>query len=172
MLMHDISPIVPGHCLLVPRRHCASFARLDRREVEEFHTFKRRCSEFVEQHFAPPLLFEHGAAGEVTRSGACVFHAHIHFLPVCVPVEDWLHDMGPVQRFKSVFPLPASLRGGIDDYLACEHQTGGGCLVTEFERDVPCQFIRRQIAGFLKLPDWNWKTVYRRLAQEPLCAAV
>ena len=171
VLMRDISPLVPGHCLLVSRRHCSSFARLNDREIEEFQIFKHRCVEYVKYHFSAPLLFEHGASGDETRSGACVVHAHIHFLPVCAPMEDWLSDIGPVRHFESVFPLPPAIRDGVEDYLACEDQAGHGSLVTLFDRDVPCQFVRRRVADLLKLPEWNWKSVFRRLAFEPLNTA-
>jgi diadenosine tetraphosphate (Ap4A) HIT family hydrolase len=162
VLIPDISPIVPGHSLIVTRSHSTCFARLPNQIMAEFVEFKRRSIAFVTQHFSRPFLFEHGSGSATPKSGACIHHAHLHLIPVRIPLRDCLEDVGELADLPGSPALPALSDGGRVDYLYYEDQDGEAGVVSQFSAPVPCQFIRRLVARQLKLTDWNWKSVFVR----------
>ena len=160
LLLPDISPLVPGHSLLITKEHFASFAQAPEDCGEELRTFKVECAALVASKYSAPLLFEHGSASSRPRSGACVHHAHIHFLPLVAPVESWISEFGEVRRVDR--PSRWADGAGARDYLAYEDQQGRSFLVSELESVPPCQFLRRRIAEHLLLREWQWELMLLR----------
>lgn len=164
ILLRDISPLVPGHSLLIPKKHYSNFGQLSRRERDELRRFKAECIELTTDRFAAPVLFEHGArVGEVS-AGACIAHAHIHFIPAEAPVADWLREVGEITRHATVFPSQVLSECARGDYLACEDQSGRGYLLRKITMPLPCQFVRRHLARLLNLRHWNWEFALRDFA--------
>lgn len=155
VLLPDISPLVPGHCLIVPKEHFTSFARIPTHWAAELRDFTEQCAALISHLYSPPLLFEHGSGPSEPRSGACVHHAHTHFLPLTAPVERWMSEFGRVLRTDgtTLCELPHHL----EDYLAYQDQLGQSYLVVHLNRRPPCQFIRRRIAEHRTLPNWDWE---------------
>lgn len=164
ILLRDISPLVPGHSLLIPKKHYSNFGQLSRMERDELRRFKADCIDLMTRCFASPVLFEHGArVGEVS-AGACIAHAHIHFIPTEAPVADWIREVGETTRHASVFPSRALSECSGGDYLACEDNSGHGYLLRRITAPLPCQFVRRHLARLLNLQHWNWEFALRDLA--------
>jgi diadenosine tetraphosphate (Ap4A) HIT family hydrolase len=162
-LIRDISPLIPGHCLLVTKYHYSSFAQVPTTNTKELNAFKQDCVEFVSREYSPPLLFEHGSGAQPPQSGACIHHAHLHILPVQAPVEGWMREFGDVRQIESI--LASRTNSCCNrDYLAYEDCEGRAFLVDELEEPPPCQFIRRRLAGHLGLEWWHWKTVFSHTA--------
>jgi diadenosine tetraphosphate (Ap4A) HIT family hydrolase len=157
LLLSDLSPLVPGHCLLITRAHYPSFGCVPREITRELATFRANCLRLVEASYGRPLQFEHGSTSLAMQSGACVHHAHVHLLPVCVPVERWLSEYGETHHLSGTPASPWPDLPRDQAYLAYANQDGGGLLVTRLDFQPPCQFIRRQVASHLCLPNWNWK---------------
>ena len=160
VLIADISPLVQGHSLLIPKEHYPSFARLPNAYVEELRHFRRDCIAFISRQFCTPFLFEHGSGFLEPKSGACIHHAHLHVLPLAAPVEKWIREFGEVQQLGEIMPHELSERLTLKDYLAYQDQWGTSYLVAELESRPPCQFIRRRIAEHLNLDDWHWETTF------------
>ena len=160
VLLPDISPVVPGHCLLIPKQHHCSLATLPQNHREKLSAFLDDCTAFVSRSSFIPLLFEHGSGPLAPKSGACIHHAHLHLLPLAAPVLEWLKPFGKVHelRTKALYESTEPLDSG--DYLAYRNQRGEWFLITELEERPPCQFIRRRIAQHLNLPEWNWESVF------------
>jgi diadenosine tetraphosphate (Ap4A) HIT family hydrolase len=157
-LIPDINPLVPGHSLLITKKHLNSFAQLPNSWLCEFTEIQRAGTSYVEQMFGSPMQFEHGSKSDSARSGVCIQHAHIHLIPATAPVEQWMEEYGDLDEIDVIFPQLASLVTS-QDYLCYQNQDGRGYLLHTLELPVPCQFIRRQLAMYLSLPAWNWKGV-------------
>ncbi len=156
VLLPDISPIVPGHSLLITRRHFSSFARVPQSYVDELRHFIRRCRALSLAHHSDLVLFEHGSSDSEMRSGACIHHAHIHLLPVAVPALDWMREHGRVRKLGDEMQFEFDDRDSLTDYLAFRDGSDQTYILSEFDRRPPCQFIRRRIAEHLDLGEWHW----------------
>jgi diadenosine tetraphosphate (Ap4A) HIT family hydrolase len=124
VLLPDISPLVPGHSLLVPREHYPSFAQIPGSRIQELRNFKDECVAFISEHHAEPLLFEHGSGPLEPRSGACIHHAHIHLLPLVAPVQQWMREFGEVREIGHALQYELTERLRLGDYLAYQDQSG------------------------------------------------
>jgi diadenosine tetraphosphate (Ap4A) HIT family hydrolase len=80
-VLADMSPLVVGHLLVLPREHHLSFARV----IADGHAELRSLLDWLVPRyaatFAPPLVLEHGSTEEMGRQ-ACVTHAHWHVFPL------------------------------------------------------------------------------------------
>ena len=163
VLVRDISPLVPGHVLLLTKDHYCSFAQLPCSMLSEFQNVMDCSISYIVDNYVAPLLFEHGSSETAPSGGACIEHAHIHLLPVSAPVEEWLEEVGDV--------TPGSLVGRQPDvsenYLWYRKQDGSEYFVRRFHQPIPSQFIRRVLADHLNISEWNWKTMLARIPMRP-----
>lgn len=159
VLVRDISPLVPGHLLLLTKDHYCSFAKVPCSMLNEFQDVRDRSIAYLADIYGAPLLFEHGSSKTAPSVGTCIDHAHIHLLPVSAPVEEWLEEVGDV--------TPGSTAGHQHDvsenYLWYRKQDGSEYFVQSFHQPIPSQFIRRVLADHLNIAEWNWKTRLLRI---------
>jgi len=75
----DISPINPGHTLIVPRRHCIDIDEMTTEEVAHVFSVAQRIAKAVVvgvQADAFNIGMNNGKA-----AGQIVMHAHVHVIP-------------------------------------------------------------------------------------------
>ncbi len=75
----DAFPVSPGHTLIVPRRHVASFFDLTADEQSALLDLARRAREILQPDLRPAgwnLGLNDGAA-----AGQTVMHVHLHLIP-------------------------------------------------------------------------------------------
>jgi diadenosine tetraphosphate (Ap4A) HIT family hydrolase len=162
VLISDISPLVRGHCLLIPKEHYSSLATLPEAHIEKLKHFTKECIGLVSEQFCAPFLFEHGSGVFEPRSGACIHHAHMHFFPLTAPVDQWMTEFGEVQDLGRVGQYELCERLRLGDYLAYQDQRGNSYLVAHLKKRPPCQFIRRRIAEHFNLAEWDWESAFIR----------
>lgn len=75
----DGFPVSPGHALIIPRRHVASFFDLTEEERTDMMSLLCRVKEMVAQRFHPDGYNIGVNVGEA--AGQSVFHVHIHLIP-------------------------------------------------------------------------------------------
>jgi diadenosine tetraphosphate (Ap4A) HIT family hydrolase len=76
-LLPDLFPVVPGHVLLVSRRHLPCYGAAAPEVLADLERISRVAAEFVRDAYGvEPVLWENGGAGQT------VFHAHLHVMPV------------------------------------------------------------------------------------------
>lgn len=78
LLAHEY-PVSPGHTLIIPRRHVASFFDLTRDEVAAVMDLIRSTRQLLDQQHRPNgynIGVNVGAA-----AGQTVFHVHVHLIP-------------------------------------------------------------------------------------------
>jgi len=75
----DGFPVSPGHTLIIPRRHVASFFDLTDEEVADMLALARQVQTILDNRFHPDgynLGVNIGLA-----AGQTVFHVHMHLIP-------------------------------------------------------------------------------------------
>jgi len=75
----DSFPVNEGHCLIVPRRHVASFFDMTTAEQLDLFSLLPRVKEFIERHHIPSAYNIGINIGEA--AGQTVDHAHLHVIP-------------------------------------------------------------------------------------------
>lgn len=79
-LLADISPLVEGHTLLVPRDHYISFGGVPRPLWPELQDFTDMCIDLLSTKYSAPTVLEHGSSRSMANS-PCISHAHWHVVP-------------------------------------------------------------------------------------------
>lgn len=77
--IYNVAPILPGHVLVVPRRHVASLMELDEHEMGGFFSFARRVTRFVQSEFKASGF--DWSLQEGVEAGQSVAHLHLHVIP-------------------------------------------------------------------------------------------
>ena len=79
LLIKDEFPVSPGHCLIVPRRHIATYFEVTEDENKDFLLLMNQAKKIIEKDHQPDgynIGCNNGLA-----SGQSVFHLHIHVIP-------------------------------------------------------------------------------------------
>lgn len=85
-ILHDAYPLMEGHLLLIPKRHRSCFAQLDKDEEKEYDTYSRNIYAFHLANYDASVQFEHGGVAQT------VPHAHMHYLPTRISVQETLQE--------------------------------------------------------------------------------
>ena len=88
----DGFPVSPGHALIIPRRHVASFFDLTKDEQEDMLKLADRVKIIIDENYHPDGYNVGVNVGEA--AGQSIFHVHMHIIP----------------RYKGDVPNP---RGGV-----------------------------------------------------------
>jgi diadenosine tetraphosphate (Ap4A) HIT family hydrolase len=75
----DGFPVSPGHCLVIPRRHVASWWDATDEEMAEMSAATREVKRLIEERHAPDGYNIGVNAGEA--AGQSVWHLHLHVIP-------------------------------------------------------------------------------------------
>ncbi|WP_368430519.1 HIT family protein [uncultured Parasutterella sp.] len=75
----DGFPVNPGHTLIIPKRHVASYFDLTEDEVQAMHELLRQMKVRIENEFHPDGFNIGVNVGEA--AGQSVFHVHMHLIP-------------------------------------------------------------------------------------------
>ena len=81
-LKPDISPVVKGHLLIIPKKHYFSILSLPIKDLEELNLIKQKIIDFYAKENKLCLFFEHGCCGETDTGSSCIHHAHLHSIPI------------------------------------------------------------------------------------------
>ncbi|MFH1119771.1 MAG: HIT family protein [Bacteroidota bacterium] len=77
--IYNLSPILPGHCLVIPSKHITSLFDLNEEEINTFFSFSRKVTAFlceVYQCDAYDWSLQEGA-----EAGQSIAHLHLHIIP-------------------------------------------------------------------------------------------
>ena len=75
----DGFPVSPGHALIIPKRHVASFFDLSKEEQLDLLNLADRVERIVEQRYHPDGYNIGINVGEA--AGQSIFHVHMHLIP-------------------------------------------------------------------------------------------
>jgi diadenosine tetraphosphate (Ap4A) HIT family hydrolase len=153
LLVPDVSPIFPGHLLLLTTRHYLSIGAVPEEHYELFEDHVFRIDQMMRTAFGKPAIFiEHGAT-QPHEAGSCIDHAHWHCLPDSGQIMRDLAAMGmegsvgKLQRAKELYNNHESY------FLARDHVEQLFFPAT----GLPCQFIRLVAAAGRNIADPRWQ---------------
>lgn len=157
VVLADISPLVPGHVLLIPRRHDLSFGAADAATRPELDRLVHSTRQALLGNFGHPgVLLEHGSDA-TADGGGCVAHAHWHLVPADI-------DMAPaLNRFAA---RDVTERWVISEwadrdeaYLWLETPSGRRVIADKLQ-GIPKQFLRIEVASRVGVVgrNWDWRT--------------
>ena len=72
-------PVSPGHALIIPKRHVASYFDLTNHEREAMNVMLQYVRQKVEERYHPDGFNVGNNIGEA--AGQSVFHCHMHLIP-------------------------------------------------------------------------------------------
>jgi len=79
LAIYNIAPILPGHSLIVPKRHVESLMDLDDKELHEMMVFSRDATKLLLNVFKSTGFDWTIQNGE--EAGQSVPHLHLHLIP-------------------------------------------------------------------------------------------
>ena len=79
LAIYNIAPILPGHSLVIPKRHVESLMDLDDKELHEMMMFSRETTRLLLEVFKSTGFDWTVQEGE--EAGQSVPHLHMHLIP-------------------------------------------------------------------------------------------
>lgn len=161
-VLADMSPLVTGHLLLLPRKHYLSFAQVLGHHPGETEELLDDIATIYRETFGEPLILEHGS-GVDEESHACITHAHLHLLPADADAVDDLlvhdglsyFDLESITELREA-PWPESA------YFLRHHR--GRSRVYVPNGNQKRQYLRSVVASTLDIPDpeWDYAVIVRK----------
>ncbi|MEU4220817.1 HIT domain-containing protein [Actinoplanes sp. NPDC026623] len=161
-LIVDISPLVEGHLLIVPKKHYFNFASAILDFPHEASKVTNFARDWIRETYGLVALFEHGSSSNES-GGACIVHAHVHVLPVAAT------ELVAVMRRDELGLDTASdaaswtrVAGASRPYLLCSD--GERTFVAFPQVRLRRQYLRSAAAEALGIPSphWDWSLVIRK----------
>ncbi|WP_131736767.1 HIT family protein [Actinomadura roseirufa] len=154
LLMPDVAPLTDGHLLLVTRAHHQCAGAFGKRTWGRACRWRQRVAGLYGEAYGSDafLLFEHGPATS-QGGGACIDHAHWHFLPGTPGVRAVVEGSGlpgePADRtaLRSYFLAGRS-------YLLIEE---AGTATVHPGDGVRSQFLRWAVTAAGTRRAWRWQ---------------
>lgn len=146
VVMPCIGPLVAGQVMVVSRKHVPSLASLGEEVIREYHTL----ASTIPQDPEFLLEAEHGAT-DSDCAGACVTHAHVHWIPGFQEYAEVFDGFLPQIYSGPDLRLP----GPSTPYLFIR---GAGGPARVFDAaGLPSQMLRQVICSELQRDDWDWR---------------
>ncbi|MFI6100893.1 hypothetical protein ACIA8G_35535 [Lentzea sp. NPDC051213] len=161
-VLADMSPLVTGHLLLLPRKHYLSFAQVLGDHPGETEELLSDITSMYRHTFGEPLILEHGS-GVDHETHACITHAHLHLLPVDASAVDELliSDALSYVDLESITDLrnPPWLES---PYFLRHHR--GHSRVYMPNGNQKRQYLRSIVGTTLDIPDpeWDYAVIVRK----------
>lgn len=77
--VYNLSPILPGHSLVIPVKHVTSLFDLKEEEISNFFFFARKITAFLCEVFKSDAY--DWSLQEGTEAGQSIDHLHLHIIP-------------------------------------------------------------------------------------------
>ena len=106
LTLRDSYPVTEGHCLIIPRRHAATYFDMNTAEVEAATGLLHRARSNIQAEDSKVSGFNIGM-NSGKSAGQSVFHAHIHL----IPRRDG-DQQDPQGGVRKIFPDKAHYRRG------------------------------------------------------------
>jgi bis(5'-adenosyl)-triphosphatase len=79
LAVYNIAPILPGHTLVIPKKHITSFFQLSDKDLFEYIKFSRSVTKILSKVFDTEAF--NWSLQEKDEAGQSVAHMHIHIIP-------------------------------------------------------------------------------------------
>jgi len=155
VVMADISPLVPGHVIIVPKAHILCFGGVDAAAQDEFSGIVNATRTLLREHYGPSVLLEHGTSS-LEPVADHVTHAHLHIVPAAIDIRDSLVNFHTT-TIASLSDL--SYWAARDEAYIYFESCAGERVVADRIDGIRRLFIRSEIARQVGLADplWDWR---------------
>jgi diadenosine tetraphosphate (Ap4A) HIT family hydrolase len=155
VVMADISPLVPGHVMIVPRAHILCYGAVEDSARDEFSGLVNAVRTIIREHYGPSVILEHGTCS-VDDVADHVSHAHLHIVPAAIDIRDALVNFNTTS-IASLADL--SHWAARDEAYIYFESCAGERVVADRIVDLKRLFFRSEIARQIGLPDplWDWR---------------
>lgn len=155
VVMADISPLVPGHVMIVPKAHILCYGAVEDSAQDEFSGIVNAARTILREHYGPSVILEHGTSS-IEPVADHVTHAHLHIVPADIDIRDSLLNFNTT-TIASLSDL-AHWAARDEAYIYFE-SCAGERIVADRIFDIKRLFIRSEIARRIGLPDplWDWR---------------
>ena len=155
VVMADISPLVPGHVMIVPKAHILCYGAVEDAAWDEFLGIVNAARAIIKEHYGPSVILEHGTSS-LDDVADHVTHAHLHIVPAAIDIRDSLLHFN-ITRIASLSDL--SHWAARDEPYIYFESCSGERMVADRIVDLKRLFFRSEIAKQIGLPDplWDWR---------------
>lgn len=155
VVMADISPLLPGHVMIVPKAHILCYGAVEAAAQDEFSCMVNATRAILRECYGPSVVLEHGTSS-LEPVADHVTHAHLHIVPAAIDIRESLLNFN-VTRIASLSDL--SNWAARDEAYVYFENCDGERMVADQIFDIPRLFIRREIAKRVGIPDplWDWR---------------
>ncbi|MGI5825971.1 MAG: HIT family protein [Patescibacteria group bacterium] len=151
-----LGPLIEGHLLITPKKHCYSIAGLPPDTYEELESLVKNVGQLLAKEYCKPIFFEHGTVSRLSRGGTSIDHCHLHAVPVNLDLAEILDKKF---KKKEVVSLQ-ELKNNFDEqkpYLFYESLTGQR-FCYELQEKLESQYLRKVISeSIVRKKYWNWR---------------
>lgn len=167
VVLADISPLMPGHVMIVPKAHILCYGAVEAAAQDEFSGIVNATRAVLKEHYGPSVLLEHGTSS-LEPVADHVTHAHLHIVPAAIDIRDSLVNFNTT-TIASLSDL--SHWGARDEAYIYFETCCGERIVADRIDGIRRLFIRSEIARSIGLPDplWDWR---RHLLRDNLRSTV
>jgi diadenosine tetraphosphate (Ap4A) HIT family hydrolase len=158
VVLMGLGPIAIGYCIIITKKHYASYAELPDWYLPEFLEVVKTVQNTQRKVFGASLLFEHG------RNGGCLLgshndelchHAHMHLLPTIVNLASAVRADYPLEFLPGLDHLSRTARRGT--YLLVQDGDDLNCTLNP--QALPPRYLRtkaaEQVLNDAALADWQ-----------------
>jgi diadenosine tetraphosphate (Ap4A) HIT family hydrolase len=155
VVMADISPLTPGHVMIVPKAHILCYGAVEAFAQNEFSGIVDAARTVITEHYGPSVMLEHGTSS-LAPVADHVTHAHLHIVPADIDIRDCLRDFHTTM-IASLSDL-SRWAARDEEYIYFE-SCAGERIVADRIVNIPRLFIRSQVAKQIGLPYplWDWR---------------
>lgn len=155
VVMADISPLVPGHVMIVPKEHILCYGAVEDTARDEFAGLVNAVRAIINEHYGPSVILEHGTSS-LEPVADHVTHAHLHIVPAAIDIRDSLTNFNTT-TIASLSDL-SHWAARDAEYIYFE-SCAGERMVADRIVGIKRLFFRREIARQIGLPDplWDWR---------------
>jgi len=155
VVIPDISPLVPGHLMIVPRAHILCFGAIEAADWPEFAGIVTATRTILKEYYGSSVILEHGTSS-LDPVADHVTHAHLHLVPAAIDIRDALRNFNTTM-IASLSDL-SGWAARDEEYIFFE-SCAGERMVADRITGIKRLFFRREIAKQLGIPDplWDWR---------------
>lgn len=149
----SVGSLVPGHILVVPKRHTTAMAYLDEKEISSLNAIVKILSDILGGVYDKNIIcLEHGAIKLTDSTGICVDHAHFHLVPTNLPILKQIN----LKMNKIKLQELSKLQTMCNEYILVSQ--GIENFFFSVVDNIPSQFLRKIVFDGENLSGhWNWR---------------
>jgi diadenosine tetraphosphate (Ap4A) HIT family hydrolase len=157
-VMLSLGPLTEGYLLICSKKHLESCGLIDSEQGDEFDNLTKNVSKILKEVYGSCLFYEHGRVGSCltfSESSKHCHHAHLHCVPVNVPLNKFIDEDFYTIKHDSWSDFRKSSKEYYEPYLFVHD----GEMKSHFviKKDIRRQYLRHKTATLIDKSElWDW----------------